>query len=154
MVFMLDISGANPSTGQHLRGCLNLVDLAGSERLARSQAEGGRLKETQVLRCIGRGAVGGVRMPAYLGVLEIYTEAGQRLPIRRGFGARFDSGELTLHSPGPEHTMLVCAAPQAINKSLAALGDVIAALGAREAHVPYRNSKLTFLLQARTSGLP
>jgi kinesin family protein C1 len=41
---------------------------------------------------------------------------------------------------------------QAINKSLAALGDVIAALGARAEHVPYRNSKLTHLLAPALSG--
>ena len=87
MVFMMSVEGVNSQTGQRLRGVINLVDLAGSERLARSQAEGQRLKETQ-----------------------------------------------------------------AINKSLSALGDVIAALGARERHIPYRNSKLTHVLQPSLSG--
>lgn len=36
---------------------------------------------------------------------------------------------------------------QHINKSLSALGDVIASLKQRSCHVPYRNSKLTQLLQ-------
>lgn len=68
-------------------GKLNLVDLAGSERIAKSGAEGSRLREAQC-----------------------------------------------------------------INKSLSALGDVINALRSKHSHVPFRNSRLTYLLQDSLSG--
>ncbi|CBJ25844.1 conserved unknown protein [Ectocarpus siliculosus] len=41
---------------------------------------------------------------------------------------------------------------QNINKSLSALGDVIAARASRQGHVPYRNSTLTYLLQDSLSA--
>ncbi|KAM6981137.1 kinesin-like protein KIFC3 [Aplochiton taeniatus] len=86
-LLIITVAGFNSSTGHRTQGKLNLVDLAGSERIAKSGAEGSRLREAQC-----------------------------------------------------------------INKSLSALGDVINALRSRHSHVPFRNSRLTYLLQDSLSG--
>ncbi|XP_073707006.1 kinesin-like protein KIFC3 isoform X4 [Garra rufa] len=86
-LLIVTVAGFNSSTGHRTSGKLNLVDLAGSERIAKSGAEGSRLREAQC-----------------------------------------------------------------INKSLSALGDVINSLRSKHSHVPFRNSRLTYLLQDSLSG--
>ncbi|KAM4603017.1 kinesin-like protein KIFC3 isoform 2-T2 [Polymixia lowei] len=86
-LLIITVAGFNSATGHRTQGKLNLVDLAGSERIAKSGAEGSRLREAQC-----------------------------------------------------------------INKSLSALGDVINALRSKHSHVPFRNSRLTYLLQDSLSG--
>jgi len=86
-------------------------------------------------------------------VLSITIETGMKSDARRR------SSKLHLIDlAGSERVSKTAASGQRlkeaqnINRSLSALGDVIAALGASSKHVPYRNSKLTFLLQDSLSG--
>jgi hypothetical protein len=86
-VLMIDLPGINRLSGERTMGRLVLVDLAGSERIAKSGAEGQRLKEAQN-----------------------------------------------------------------INSSLTSLGSVMHALTQKASHIPFRDSKLTWLLADSLGG--
>ena len=60
------------------------------------------------------------------------------------------AGSEKVSKSGAEGQTLIEAA--AINKSLSALGQIFAALRTKSVHVPYRNSKLTQLLQPSLGG--
>lgn len=81
------------------------------------------------------------------GCLNLVDLAGSER-INVSFGSGFGSGG------GNDKERL--KETQSINRSLSALGDVIAALGEKgekgDKHIPYRNSKLTYLLQNSLSG--
>jgi len=62
------------------------------------------------------------------------------------------AGSERLDRSGANSDMKRLRETQAINKSLSSLGDVFTALGNRASHVPFRNSKLTYLLQDCLSG--
>lgn len=78
------------------------------------------------------------------GSLNLVDLAGSER-INVSFGSAFGTGS---SNGGGDKERL--KETQSINKSLSALGDVIAALGEKgekgEKHIPYRNSKVRFLL--------
>lgn len=133
-IVMVTVSPRQSSGSSKPPGRLFLVDLAGSERVKKSGVSGEELKEAQhINRSVcgwdGRLRTGGWMDGSFLGEQE-----------HDGF---------FFFWRGPDsHRSLAPSRPHSItHRSLSALGDVMEALDRKQAHVPYRNSKLTHLLQ-------
>ncbi|KAI5779746.1 P-loop containing nucleoside triphosphate hydrolase protein [Geopyxis carbonaria] len=86
-----------------------------------------------ILKLIGVNSVTGQRSEGTLNLVDL--AGSERLSHSQSTGERLKE-------------------TQSINRSLSCLGDVIAALGSGKegAHIPYRNSKLTYLLQYSLGG--
>ena len=106
------------------------------ERVAREELQGATDRALALAGFTLRiAATHGATKQSRSGLLHLVDLAGSERIDKSGVNdeARGGSGKLLRET-------------QAINSSLAALGDCVAALQARAPHVPYRNSKLTHLL--------
>lgn len=125
---------------------INIVDVTDEEQVQRLIERSMRNRATAATRAndrssrshsvfrlhiVGRNASTGQELGGLLNLIDL--AGSERLTQSRAEGDRLRE---TRH----------------INKSLSALGDVIAALANREKHVPFRNSKLTHLLQDSLGG--
>lgn len=122
-VFILKLQGYNSVTGQKSKGTLNLVDLAGSERLSHSKAEGARLKETQNIN----------KSLSCLG--DVIGALGQQQQSSHSTTSSTANG-------GGKDTAPSARAGSPTRPSASAPSG----------HIPYRNSKLTYLLQYSLGG--
>lgn len=83
------------------------------------------------LRIVGKNSQSGATVEGLLNLIDL--AGSERVATSGATGERFTE---TKH----------------INKSLSCLGSVIAALANKEKHIPYRDSKLTYLLQKSLGG--
>ncbi|KIY70210.1 kinesin-domain-containing protein [Cylindrobasidium torrendii FP15055 ss-10] len=121
-VFRLHLTGTNESSGEVCEGWLNLVDLAGSERLAVLNHGGDRLKETQNIN---------KSLSALGDVISALGDAG---------------GQTARLPPVSEDGKPPSRPPSRGERPPSRTGPPA------EKHIPYRNSKLTYLLQYSLGG--
>ncbi|VTJ73236.1 Hypothetical predicted protein [Marmota monax] len=164
-------------SARQTRAKLQLVDLAGSECAGEQQRAASWVDRQQAEALTWGCPQPGCDRPP--GSSEPGTSAQEQLwpleePCGRDGGVHCkDSQEVPPHqlprgpppksllTPGrllkcrvAEGAPVLCRETSFINRSLAALADVLGALSERRGHVPYRNSKLTHLLQDTIGSSP
>ncbi len=132
LICSLKVNLVNRRTGVQTFGKLTLVDLAGKHR-----------------NYIGREREGICRYELELALISHFFVCFNSFCFCCWLVVT-PQGSERVDKSGAEGEMLKEA--QSINKSLSALGDVIAALTQNSAHVPYRNHPLTMLMSDSIGG--
>ncbi|KAF2270066.1 kinesin-domain-containing protein [Lojkania enalia] len=112
---------------------LKTADKNRSVAATKANSRSSRSHSVFILKLVGENGITGERSEGTLNLVDL--AGSERLEHSKAEGVRLKE-------------------TQNINKSLSCLGDVINALGSMKegAHIPYRNSKLTYLLQYSLGG--
>jgi len=130
----IDIDVENIETGMEcLKSVIAVASRTRSVATTKMNSQSSRSHSVFMLHLHGRNEESGTSVE---GALNLCDLAGSERLSRSGAGSNARQLRET----------------QAINKSLSSLGDVFTALASGTTHVPFRNSKLTYLLQDCLSG--
>ncbi|EDV25526.1 uncharacterized protein TRIADDRAFT_24319, partial [Trichoplax adhaerens] len=141
----LDIKQKKDGSGLYVPN-LNIVEVKCVKDVNNILEEGGRNRTTAATQA----NVVSSRSHALLCVEVIGTNANNTATSQGKLNLIDLAGSERVSKSGADGERLKEA--QYINKSLSALGDVIHALRNKIAHIPFRNSKLTYLLKDSLSG--
>ena len=130
----IHIDSTDPTNGmQKLQTLMNVAARARSVASTKMNAVSSRSHSVFMLKLQGYNEDSGAEVHGALNLCDL-------------------AGSERLDRSGANSDMKRLKETQAINKSLSSLGDVFNALAQKSSHVPYRNSKLTYLLQDCLSG--
>ncbi|KAJ5908767.1 hypothetical protein N7495_001449 [Penicillium taxi] len=131
--FITDITTVTLESPEMVQSILSRADSNRSVAATKANERSSRSHSVFILKLIGENHMTGERSEGTLNLVDL--AGSERLSHSQATGERLKE-------------------TQNINRSLSSLGDVISALGQGKegGHIPYRNSKLTYLLQFSLGG--